>query len=582
MNKVVKSFSALSILIFLSPLYASGTPISDQAIYQHLTTVANGEFKKYEGITYAAPTSNNLDFIQTPVIWGLDTDTYNKGFTPLHGNKVDPEFGVPTCQTNADCQGYSTCQEPDFTTDLNGYKRKLCLTPAYKILNNIYKTIISAKHSIDLTTLQPTNMRQSSFSTGAFTATIQHAIQQLAIKSVNYSHPVRIRFLQGSFMPYTVTQNTQQQVLQMKKDWIQFQRNYLEELTRHFPKNNKLIITVGTMRSCLFAHNCGNEDKQHANELRFAFNHGKIIDVDNSTLITGGHNLLAEDYLQKDPVNDLSVKLHGPVVKGATIYVNTLWHYLCHHPFPANLSNLFLTYQNGQIDKINSACPESVDPNVTVKQKDSSQFNHITIMPIAKLNNGVGVGKDADESEPARVFAFLQAKQSIKISQQAVFFHDILRIFHHPMLHPLNSVDGTVMQALAAAVMRHVNVYIVTSNFYPGDDNYSPYFTPKDTYHYLLGLLKNEGIDPAIAQQQLDAYLHLGYISYANGTQDRARSHNKFWMVDNKVFYVGSHNIYPSSLQQFGVIIDSAVAANYINSTLWQPLWKNAIQYHHS
>ncbi|WP_375359508.1 hypothetical protein [Candidatus Tisiphia endosymbiont of Neophilaenus lineatus] len=28
-----------------------------------------------------------------------------------------------------------------------------------------------------------------------------------------------------------------------------------------------------------------------------------------------------------------------------------------------------------------------------------------------------------------------------------------------------------------------------------------------------------------------------------------ARSHNKFWIVDDKVFYFGSHNFYPTSLQ---------------------------------
>lgn len=576
MKNCGKSLLCLCALLLGFQAFAGENNISDQAIYQHLQTVANGKFKKYENITYAAPTSNQLDIIQTPAIWGLDINTYNQGFTPLHGNKIDSEFGVPTCKTNADCQGYSTCQEPDFTTDLNGNKRKLCLTPAYKLLDKIYQTIVSTKHSLDLTTLQPTNAIQSSFSTSAFTATIQHAIAQLALKSVNYPNPIQIRFLQGSFLPYTVTKNSNILLKQQQlKNLVQLQSIYLNKLTSDLPKNNKLIITLGTMRSCLLSHNCGNENKQQNLIFNFAFNHGKIIDVDNSTLITGGHNLLGEDYLQKDPVNDLSVRLQGPVVNGATIYVNSLWHYLCNHRYH-NASNLIVTYQNGQISLFPKTCPATVNPNETTKQNTfSSRFSNITVMPICKLNNGVGVGDDADQSEPARVFAFSQAQHSIKISQQAVFYKGI----GGTMLHPLNTVDGTVMQALASAIMRGVDVYIVTSNFYPNSSSYSPHYHLHDIYNYLLTLLKNAGIDPTTAQAQLNTYLHLGYISYANGVQVHARSHNKFWMVDDKVFYVGSHNIYPSSLQQFGVIIDSPIAANYINSTLWQPLWQNAIHF---
>ena len=38
-------------------------------------------------------------------------------------------------------------------------------------------------------------------------------------------------------------------------------------------------------------------------------------------------------------------------------------------------------------------------------------------------------------------------------------------------------------------------------------------------------------------------------------------NHAKFWMVDGRVFYIGSDNMYPVNLQEYGYIVDDAKAA---------------------
>ncbi|GAF89596.1 unnamed protein product, partial [marine sediment metagenome] len=119
------------------------------------------------------------------------------------------------------------------------------------------------------------------------------------------------------------------------------------------------------------------------------------------------------------------------------------------------------------------------------------------------------------------------------------------------------------MQALAQAILNNVNVYIITSDLHAG--SYSSHTDLQYIYNYLLQLTHDK--------TKLNTFLHLATVSYTNAQKDNIGSHNKFWMVDNKIFYVGSHNIYPSSLQQFGVIIDSKAAAAQINKTLWNPLW---------
>ncbi|WP_425319535.1 hypothetical protein [Candidatus Coxiella mudrowiae] len=34
-------------------------------------------------------------------------------------------------------------------------------------------------------------------------------------------------------------------------------------------------------------------------------------------------------------------------------------------------------------------------------------------------------------------------------------------------------------------------------------------------------------------------------------------NHAKIWVVDDRLFYVSSHNLYPSNLQEFGYVINN-------------------------
>jgi phosphatidylserine/phosphatidylglycerophosphate/cardiolipin synthase-like enzyme len=325
------------------------------------------------------------------------------------------------------------------------------------------------------------------------------------------------------------------------------------------------------MRSCEKGFMpCGNNDKQKDIILNFAYNHGKIITVDNKTLMVGGHNLWGQDYLQKKPVNDLSIKISGPIAIGATKYANTMWDYTCkNHGF---LSNLFYSYKNG---KYSTTCL----PDISTEQKLTSQKSgdiQVSAMSVSKLNNGV-LGDDADQSEIARVYAFNSATKSIKISQQALFQIGIGDYIRRPILHPIMTKDGTVMQALANAITKGVSVYIVTSSL--GGTEYTSYVDLKYIRNYMSNLLiSKHNLTPKQVAHILNKNLHLGVISY-DGNEMHDQSHNKVWIVDDHIFYNGSHNIYPSSLQQFGVIIDSKAATKLLEDKLWNPLWENSLKY---
>jgi hypothetical protein len=51
-------------------------------------------------------------------------------------------------------------------------------------------------------------------------------------------------------------------------------------------------------------------------------------------------------------------------------------------------------------------------------------------------------------------------------------------------------------------------------------------------------------------------------------------NHAKFWMVDDRAFYIGSDNVYPVNLQEFGYILDDRKVAAELLEAYWNPLWE--------
>jgi phosphatidylserine/phosphatidylglycerophosphate/cardiolipin synthase-like enzyme len=53
--------------------------------------------------------------------------------------------------------------------------------------------------------------------------------------------------------------------------------------------------------------------------------------------------------------------------------------------------------------------------------------------------------------------------------------------------------------------------------------------------------------------------------------------HGKFIMVDDASFYVGSHNIYPSNLAEYGNIVFSSAASSVMLQNYWLPAWSHSL-----
>ncbi len=577
---VVYKFFAACIFFLLSIQTVFSVTI--QSLYETLKQT----FPSFNNITYQAPSMNYFApdwFFQTPNAWSKTLAQYNLSLTPLNGNTLNQTYQAPTCSSDSDCQGSRHCLAPNYDNYLG-----LCLGDANTIEQRMYNAISQANNFVYYTTLQPTDYSDPSFTSGAFTAVMKNAIIALAKKSVNSSHPIYVRLLQGNALPLATVdaaspsalmQSSMQQAQseQALKLTIKNQHNYLANIVNdpEFPKNNKLIIRVASQRSCLLSSHCGNNDKQSSLYFSVAYNHAKIIDIDGQKLITGGQNLWGNDYLSTNPVNDSNIEITGPVAKGAATYVNQLWQFVAKNNNKYLFSNVCATY-NYQTHQITSSCPNNF-PNATSELATNDEGLQVLAMPIAKLNNGVlpksALGHYADQSEFARVYAFNHATSSIKISQQSILFKFL------KVLHPHATLDGTAMEALANALVKHVKVEIVTSNLNANQSGYSSTVDSATLKQYIENLLINEHhLSQSEVTALVNQYLTIKTIAYNN--QDpkatTTSSHNKMWIVDDHLFYIGSHNLYPTSLQQFGVIVDSARATQQLEKQWWQPLWQNA------
>jgi hypothetical protein len=89
-----------------------------------------------------------------------------------------------------------------------------------------------------------------------------------------------------------------------------------------------------------------------------SWNHAKFIAVDGKSIITGGHNLWTEAYLNQKPIFDLSLRYDGSIAKGGHDFANGLWKFVCNHP---RTSGNFVHSLNKQRE-IGENCPSAQTP----------------------------------------------------------------------------------------------------------------------------------------------------------------------------------------------------------------------------
>ncbi|MGW0885583.1 phospholipase D-like domain-containing protein [Streptomyces sp. NPDC002671] len=323
-----------------------------------------------------------------------------------------------------------------------------------------------------------------------------------------------------------------------------------------------------------------------------SWNHSKLLVVDGRSAITGGINNWKDDYLDTaHPVTDVDLALTGPAAGSASRYLDTLWTWTCQNK--NNPLNVWFASSNGAgcLPTLNgaAAAPAAGDVpviavgglGVGIKSSDpTSRFD--PVLPAASdtkctlgLHDNTNADRDYDTVNPeesALRALVASATRHVEISQQDL----------NATCPPLPRYDIRLYDTLAAKLAAGVKVRIVVSD--PanrgavGSGGYSQIKSLSeisDTLRSRLALITG---DEAAARTAMCGNLQLATFrssdapTWADGHP--YAQHHKLVSVDDSAFYIGSKNLYPAWLQDFGYVVESPQAAAQLGTDLLAPQWR--------
>ncbi|CAM5278782.1 phospholipase D-like domain-containing protein [Streptomyces abikoensis] len=458
------------------------------------------------------------------------------------GNALDAPAGDPAgwlLQTPG-CWGDASCSERP------GTKRLLA-----RMTENISK----ATRTVDISTLAP-------FPNGAF----QDAIVAGLKKSVENGNKPKVRVLVGAAPVYHMN------VLPSK---------YRDELRDKLGKAaDGITLNVASMTTSKTA---------------FSWNHSKLLVVDGQSAITGGINSWKDDYVDTThPVSDVDLALTGPAAGSAGRYLDQLWSWTCENK--SNIASVWFAASPGAgcmptMEKDANPAPAPATGNVPViavgglgvgiKDSDpSSAFRpELPTAPDTKcvvgLHDNTNADRDYDTVNPeesALRALVASARSHVEISQQDL----------NATCPPLPRYDVRLYDAIAAKLAAGVKVRIVVSDPANRGAVGSGGYSQIKSLNEISDVLRNRlALLPGGAQGAKTAMCSNLQLATARSS-DSAKwadgkpyaQHHKLVSVDGSAFYIGSKNLYPSWLQDFGYMVESPEAAQQLDSELLAPQWK--------
>jgi hypothetical protein len=512
---------------------AAGTPLLDQAMVELAKTDPG---RRYRGITYDLTKDNVLEthwLVQTPNVWGRRSS--DVGFFPLEcAAGCDRDFHLPFCGRDSDCKAPgSVCRHlsaSDASPDVAG--KRLCLGHSDAVVDRFYRPIIDARQAVDITLLQPVPDFR-------FLAALRNAITMLARSHRN----VTVRVVVGQYPP----DNADAKAL-------------LTELVRDAQDvpGARLTIYAAAMRSCTGEPSCGS----------FSWNHAKIVVVDGKDAVVGGHNMWSLDYLIDQPVHDITMELRGSGAINAHVYADAIWQFVCNHADGSKPVSTFM-YRSGT-EGIWHGCL----PTIELPPRPANAASGIPVLATGRLGSGI-TDDFANQDDIARDLIFGAARRNILVAQQDVAF----KIGGQPeALYPELTLKAWAEFMLAG----RGDVFVVLSNLGSrarSKFEYSNGVPLEAVAEKMLRVAEAHSSLPRPALiELLCRHFHLAPFRFGPDPtwpgNHPIGNHGKFWMVDDRYFYIGSDNLYPVDLQEFGYILDDRAAAAEIRRNYWDPLWR--------
>lgn len=507
----------------------SDVPLTKQTLEELEKT---DPLRLYRGTTYRLTDGNQLPpgwIIQTPNAWGKPAKSL--AYEPLDCQDCDADFRLRECREPSQC-GDGRCGLLSASVARPGDRpRRFCLGHSDALLDVFYKLVVSAQHAVDLVMLEPPADTR-------FLAALRNAITWLAYSG----RPVTVRVVVGDYPPEGV--DAEALLQQLVRD------------ARAAP-TSRLRVYAAATRSCDASPSCAG----------LSWNHAKIVAADGRRAIVGGINLWSPDYLANDPVHDLSMLVAGPAAHDAHRFADALWRSVCSRAPEKGINDHYAFYGAAARDTDDDCIKKIALP------EEGGTAGGVRILAVGRLARGIAP-VFADQSLLARDLILGAATRSIRMVQQDVAFAF------------LGAVDRSwpdrVLEDLADLLAaKHGDVWLVLSN--PGAagpvGRYSNGVPLEAVAQKVKEVVAQRGglKDPELSRL-LCQHFHLAPLRFGPDAAwpdgKPIGTHAKFWMVDDRLFYIGSENLYPTDLQEFGYIVEDAKAAAELREAYWDEAWK--------
>lgn len=375
--------------------------------------------------------------------------------------------------------------------------------------------------------------------------------------------------------------------------------NFFEELKNRFRKSNSNVF--------FYAANLDYSWTDLANNPG-SWNHAKIFAIDGVVSIVGGQNYW-DDYLGSHNKNlyDLSYLTYGRATNSAHQYADFLWKYIANPGGDKATSHK--SWHMGANSSSNELPPQ-------YNAKDYPQYNLRSHLPILAVGNlGLWDNQSKIVAAEALTATHIKVKNTYPSLEKAVnialsypfhlWYYDTpkamqasiasrnlalrmvakngrIRIIQQKIANTDISKDhkilgndyviwpGELLDTLTRTIIEknaYVDIIVShhNSNYYGG---YSDDMGGKALRGVLIDRLALKLNSVEKAEALANRYLKIKQMPY------NRYNHSKVWIVDDKLFYIGSDNVYPGFLQEYGYITGDIDSCQKFIATYWNKMWE--------
>jgi phosphatidylserine/phosphatidylglycerophosphate/cardiolipin synthase-like enzyme len=422
---------------------------------------------------------------------------------------------------------------------------------------------------------------------------LNRAIQWGVLKALDHAPSLRMRVLCGSYFWHTV-------------DTEGYIREFVKQL-REWGVNN---ANLRKLELYVASQDVGRGS---------GWNHGKVMVSGHEEIIWGGHNMWGADYMESNPVFDLSMALKGDLALDGTYYANELWEYVKKNNGSINsktFCNSFTISERGELI-INNNTPQGESGRVRNPPVDKG------VKALYLAQPGLGLIDHEGSLNPIFVgtnYAISIAKRTMNVIQQDVGSMKILNGSETGRIYTIRGgfkclqfIDRygsetchgfyyDVLDSLAHALKSKLRptLNLVLSNpsgKAPNGGEYGHGLSWRSIYralgfmlHKVYKLDREKTIDILTNSVFIRHFAFQGHQQWPDGKKYSIGLHTKYWEIDGEISAIGSFNLYPSIaktsyqfstsyLNEFCVVLSGEKIVNDLQTQYFKKVWDSSVYY---